>query len=260
MHIETLDSSEGLDRTVEWSSVTRICVTPALLAYLFLVMIGPLSNPIASQNLAAPIARAVTPVHQATFLGHGYRFFGPNPGESHIVVYKIKRSDGEVIEGRFPDRKSNRPRLMYHRWFMLSETIYQEYIKLYLVAIEDVEAEFSEAELALKAAGQPVVARRLAVERIVARRQFEISKARFEQLVGSVAEFLRLEHDGQSIELFILERAIAPPLDVVGGIKLDDPGYLTEPTRVWPIPELPQPARDNEAPPPLVEIPLTGGD
>ncbi len=35
--------------------------------------------------------------------------------------YEIVTRDGRQIEGSFPDRKAQWPRLLYHRYFMLSE-------------------------------------------------------------------------------------------------------------------------------------------
>jgi hypothetical protein len=48
------------------------------------------------------------------YLDHGYFFFAPNPGPSHLVGIR----DQSVL---FPDRKEQWPRLLYHRYFMLSE-------------------------------------------------------------------------------------------------------------------------------------------
>ena len=110
-----------------WSRGLRGAVSTMLVLYLAVVVLGPLSNPIASADLTGPLGRYVAPVHQALFLGHGYRFFGPDPGPGHLLVYKIKTRDGREIEGKFPDRNRHRPRLLYHRWFMLSETIFEEH-------------------------------------------------------------------------------------------------------------------------------------
>ena len=57
-----------------------------------------------------------------TYLNHGYQFFAPNPGESHVIRYTVYDDRGGVIEaGVFPDLRVHRPRLRYHRHFMLAE-------------------------------------------------------------------------------------------------------------------------------------------
>jgi hypothetical protein len=54
-------------------------------------------------------------------LGNGYRFFAPEPGPSHLVRYEATLDDGTLEQGVFPNRDIHRPRLLYHRYFMLSE-------------------------------------------------------------------------------------------------------------------------------------------
>ena len=62
------------------------------------------------------------PYLDITYLNHGYQFFAPNPGESHVIRYTVYDEAGAVIEsGVFPDLNVHRPRLRYHRHFMLAE-------------------------------------------------------------------------------------------------------------------------------------------
>jgi hypothetical protein len=215
------------DSRYPWSTLTRGTVSVLLAAYLFIVLMGPLSNPIASQHLTGPISRWLAPVHQALFLGHGYRFFGPDPGPSHLLIYKIKTSDGKLIEGKFPDRTRHWPRLLYHRWFMLSETIFEEHA----FALDEVSQQQSlkqmDDEIAkYKQNGRIIAARDLQDERDRQASQYEVTRARINQLVTGVAQYLLMKNDGQSIELFVQERLIPLPQDVVDGIKLNDPSYL----------------------------------
>ena len=79
----------------------RAVLSVLLAAYLMVVLLGPLANPIGSSNLTIPMSRLVAPVHQALFLGHGYRFFGPDPGPSHILEYRIESADGEEISATY---------------------------------------------------------------------------------------------------------------------------------------------------------------
>ena len=53
----------------------------------------------------------------------GHRFFAPEPGPGTMVAYKVERADGTVIEESIFPRREIKPRLMYHRYFMLSERV-----------------------------------------------------------------------------------------------------------------------------------------
>lgn len=56
-------------------------------------------------------------------MNHGYHFFAPEPGASTVVRYVATRSDGSVVTGQIPDRSQHIPRLLYHRHFMLTESL-----------------------------------------------------------------------------------------------------------------------------------------
>ena len=123
----TLDYPAVMDEVSKQPSrLTRRLISVALLAWLAILILGPLSNPVGSEHLTKPLAEKVSPLHRMMFLGHGYRFFAPDPGPSHLVEYEIKLADGSTINGMFPDKDGPMtfPRLNYHRWFMLSETIW----------------------------------------------------------------------------------------------------------------------------------------
>jgi hypothetical protein len=55
-------------------------------------------------------------------LDHGYFFFAPNPGPSHLLRARLEFADGRPPqEITWPDRNQQWPRLLYHRHFMISE-------------------------------------------------------------------------------------------------------------------------------------------
>lgn len=60
------------------------------------------------------------PYLQALYLNHGYHYFAPEPDPSTLLAFAAERDDGTVVRGRIPDR-ATRPRLLYHRHFMLTE-------------------------------------------------------------------------------------------------------------------------------------------
>ena len=56
------------------------------------------------------------------FLNHGYAFFAPNPGSSFLLRAHLEFDDGrEPLVVNLPDADQRTPRLLYHRYFMLSE-------------------------------------------------------------------------------------------------------------------------------------------
>jgi hypothetical protein len=60
------------------------------------------------------------PYLQLLYLNHGYHYFAPEPSFSTLVAYRVERPDGSRLDGRIPHRDI-RPRLLYHRHFMLTE-------------------------------------------------------------------------------------------------------------------------------------------
>jgi hypothetical protein len=62
------------------------------------------------------------------YLDHGYFFFAPNPGPSFLVKYKVEFADGrDPVEGVFPNLEEQTPRLLYHRYFMVSTALNNSY-------------------------------------------------------------------------------------------------------------------------------------
>lgn len=55
------------------------------------------------------------------YLNHGYQFFAPDPGGSHLIRYQVWNAEGaEIASGKFPDLQTEWPRLFYHRYMMLA--------------------------------------------------------------------------------------------------------------------------------------------
>ncbi len=84
------------------------------------IIVGPWSVP-PSSLLSQEVFQVFEPYVEAAFLNHGYHFFAPDPGPSHLIRYEVVRADGSEVKGYFPDREQNWPRLAYHRHFMMSE-------------------------------------------------------------------------------------------------------------------------------------------
>ena len=129
--------------------------------HLAALVLAPATIPPSSQ-LQRTAFRGVETYLQMLNLNHGYHYFAPDPGESRLLEYELE--DGTV--GRFPD-KSIEPRLLYHRYFMLSES----------QPMESADRDVAAKHYAALAAGiekhteQPVVEVREVIHRL-ARPQF----------------------------------------------------------------------------------------
>lgn len=90
--------------------------------HVFAVFISPAAMPPASPLLEDGY-RLALPYNEALFLNHGYHYFAPDPGASTLIGWEIPREGEAPAVGRFPD-VSIRPRLLYHRYFMLAENVW----------------------------------------------------------------------------------------------------------------------------------------
>lgn len=115
-------TSSNKNCETDWSVRVRIIVSVLVLLHLLAVFSAPFAMPEPSSELSVGIDQITGPYTSALYMRHGYRFFAPDPGPSHLLRYEVVSSDGEsIVEGRFPDKSVHIPRLMYHRFFMISE-------------------------------------------------------------------------------------------------------------------------------------------
>jgi hypothetical protein len=99
-----------------------LLASAAIAFHLLAVWTAPFAVP-PSSPFAGTMAMALRPYLDAAFLNHGYKFFAPDPGPTHLVRYELEMPDGTKRVGRFPDLKEQWPRLLYHRHMMLSERL-----------------------------------------------------------------------------------------------------------------------------------------
>ena len=112
-------------------SFWRWAVSALLILHLTAVFVSPFAFISSSPGTVSPVATAVSdwfrPYVELTYLNHGYAFFAPNPGPSHLVRYELKHEDNRVVgAGTFPSLSRHWPRLLYHRHFMLSEQLHSD--------------------------------------------------------------------------------------------------------------------------------------
>ena len=106
-----------------WKPPARILASLLLAVYLAAVALPPLAGPPPASRLANLLLQPLRPIVGGLYLGHGYRFFAPDPGPGHSIHWTVRRADGGTRSGSIPDAATDRPRLLYHRRFMISEKI-----------------------------------------------------------------------------------------------------------------------------------------
>lgn len=220
---------------ISWSPGVRMVASGLILAYLVVVFAGPATSAINSE--VTDVYRVSTePARQVLYLDHGYRFFAPNPGPSHILKYEIGLANGETVVGQIPDRDKHWPRLLYHRWFMLSEFLFND--SLGLVERNQFESEqemLAERAHELRAKGKGAFASKIERSKWLAARVYENRLQRIANLTNAIGQHLLREQNGQWIKLSIHERAIPTPGDVIMGESLAAPERVSPPLKIWTI-------------------------
>jgi len=163
-----------------WSAAARLLASLAIIVYLAAVTLPPLAGPPPASELAGRLMQPLRPLVGALYLGHGYRFFAPDPGPGHSIRWKMQLTDGSERSGSIPDRDADRPRLLYHRRFMVAEKIAA------LVPPPDAPEGV----------------------RLAARRDWQ-------PLIKGVAGNLLAAHDGVRVRLEMVEHFLPGPDDVV---------------------------------------------
>jgi hypothetical protein len=162
-----------------------------------------------SSPAAESIAKLLQPYSSALYLNHGYAFFAPDPGPNHLVDYKVEvGGGGKPIEGRFPNLREERPRLLYHRYFMLSEAL---------------NNRFAPPEYAPEPSPPPLTAtpgEREAFGQMKA--EYEQNKSRwqharhqYEAMRSSIEDHLKHQYEGTSVKLTRIEHRPAEPEEVL---------------------------------------------
>jgi len=167
------------ERAAPWTPLARGIASFAVLTYMAAVIVPPLAGPPPASDLARALIQPLRPLVGLLHLGHGYRFFAPDPGPGHSIRWRLERSDGSTLSGTIPDRERDWPRLLYHRRFMISEKI--------------------AAMIPLPAASEEV------------RRE---AKREWLPLVKGVAGQLLDRHGGGRVELTLVEHYLPDPVEL----------------------------------------------
>ncbi|PQO34742.1 hypothetical protein DTL21_14685 [Bremerella cremea] len=188
-----------------WSPGFRGFVSVLLLVHLTALFVGPCASPPPSSMWAREAEAVFEPyLHVAFLKDHGYRFFAPNPGPSHLVRYELlDEADQKIGEGTFPNLDEHWPRLLYHRHFMISESLFN------MANISD-EPPPPDAHPAVRA-------------------DYESARDLRNAYLDSISRHLARQYpEAAKIRIVMVQHSIPLPLDVANGRPLSDPELYEE--------------------------------
>ncbi len=202
------ESDASAPRLTAWA---KALISALLILHVAAIVSTPFA--FACNRGASPLAEAFRrfflPYADAFYFSHGYAFFAPDPGANHLVDYKIEFNDGRPpVKGRFPDLATERPRLLYHRYFMMSEAL---------------NNRFAPPEFAPEPSPPPLTASAAERERfLVTKQRYEQDKARWQQarhqyeaMRTSIEDHLKHTYGGDRVTLARIEHMPADPDDVL---------------------------------------------
>ncbi len=189
----------------------KLLISALLALHLAAIVSAPLA--FACNRGASPAVAALRsfflPYTGAFYFYQGYAFFAPDPGPNHLVDYKVEFSDGRApIQGRFPDLAAERPRLLYHRYFMLSEALNNRFVP------PEFPPEPSPPPLtATIGAEKRFKAAKDAYER--EKDRWRHARRQYEAMRASIEEHLKQSYGGDRVTLTRIEHLPADPDDVL---------------------------------------------
>lgn len=199
----------------------RIVASVLIIGHLWAVVGRPIEfatqGPFGTSPSATLFRSPVRAYSQFVYLDHGYAFFAPDPGPSHLIAATVTPMGGDVSELLYPDLGDQWPRLMYHRHFMLAEFLNNIY--------------HPPGEPPLEIVGDPAAAR-----------DWRMARRRYESVRDSIVECLRKQHPDCEIAIRRLEhRQPGLPEFFEENIALDDARLITTLLDEIEPPEFPEP-------------------
>ncbi len=194
-----------------WTSGLKWLVSAALLFHLTGQFLATWNAAPPASDLGTTLATPFQAYVAAARLNQGYRFFAPDPGPSHLLRFRIFDAEGKPVvlnefalneertEGQLPPPElrvsvlSPEARLLYHRYFMLTE-------QLDRAIPRPLPPNAPAEELAQQA----------------------IRERAYRALTDSFARELLRRFGGASVKIQLLEHNIPRPIDFAGGMTLDD--------------------------------------
>ena len=183
--------------SVQWRAAISLLVVLHLLAVLGEPMRMFTQGRQPSAPDAAIVRSGLGPYIDFMYLHHGYFFFAPNPGPSHLMDITLIDADGSRRHLRLPDHQAQWPRLLYHRHFMLSEFLFQLYT--------------------------PPVAPSVDGKTNPDREQWLLERSRFESVRNSMEKHLAARYGATRAEIQLMEHRLPTAIEVFDEkVKLND--------------------------------------
>lgn len=116
--------SDEVQQDRPWDAIprwSRRLLSAWLLYHVIAIVMPPLAIPPTS-SLLSEMAGLFRPYTEGLHVNHGYHYFAPQPGESTLIAFTATRPEGTEVKGIMPNRQIW-PRLLYHRHFMLTESL-----------------------------------------------------------------------------------------------------------------------------------------
>ncbi len=161
-----------------WPASARCAVSALIFFHLFAVVYTPLTLDRGFDSLLGRL-HVLRDYAAMLYLDNGYRFFAPDPGPTHTL--RIELGERELKRSiRLPDQETTWPRLLYHRWFMLGETIANSADVAVVGATQfhDVQNQLSSEINSLMEAGHPSAAQQLKAALDDNQRQFDFQRSK----------------------------------------------------------------------------------
>lgn len=190
--------SDGLSRTPWW----RIAISVFIIGHLWAVIGRPLEfatqGPTGPSPAGSLFYAPIRAYSEAAYLNHGYAFFAPNPGPSHLIRVEVPSEEGETETYLYPDLERQWPRLLYHRHFMLTEFFHNTY--------------------------QPAQMPEEVVENRALAERWALDRQRHEAIRGSLRRRLQQVHETDQLTIHRVEHRLAGlPEFLSEQLRLDDP-------------------------------------
>lgn len=209
--------------SVVWSVGLRAVVSLALAYHLLAVLVHPLSVPPQFAGQPAILPTRVRPAFQpyitALSLDHSYKFFAPNPGDSHLVRYDLHFADGTKQindpKNTFPDVREHWPRLLYHRYFMLAE---------HLAPLVDRMPPAGQPQDDPRGGELVPPAPNAAGEAVPSPNEPNPGDV----FLRGIARHLAKKHGASRVDLYYRVHFLSSPEQILAGKKLDDPESYAE--------------------------------
>jgi hypothetical protein len=228
-----------------------VAISMFVILHLLAVLAEPLrffsQSPVKYAAEEARLLRtAIGPYVDLMYLSHGYSFFAPNPGPSHLLECELKpipnsgnvtkssgigqpvvadasRANAQDSDWRvFPDRKVDWPRLLYHRYFMFSEFYQSQFAPVTLADRDQLD------------------------KNVLA--QWQSDREQYEQLQASIRANLAQRYPARQATLRRIEHILPSEYQVlVDRWKLTDPRLYVELSEGG-VPAIPAPAESLPKP------------